>query len=228
MTDSSFDPAWVAGLQASSETETKTPFKVTTTGSIETIALDVGGMKCAGCVKAVERHLEVTGVVSASVNLATEMAAVHYQSGSLDPQDLVQRLTDAGFPSQLRTTEALSIEEIEATEARQYQAAHDRRQQLITAIVLIVLSTIGHGEMLGLEPWPIFTNIWFHYGLATLALLLPGRPILVDGWRGLTHGTANMNTLIGLGVTTAYLASSVAMHVPSRGGDCCFAERVML
>ncbi|TAF57839.1 MAG: copper-translocating P-type ATPase [Oscillatoriales cyanobacterium] len=224
MTDSYLDPALTARFDVASKVEPpmddQTP--------IETIALDVGGMKCAGCVKAVERQLDVTGVVSASVNLVTEMAAVQYRSGSLDPQTLVQRLTEAGFPSQIRTTEALSIEEIEATEERQYQAAHDRRQQLVTAIVLIVLSTIGHAEMLGLPSLPIFSNIWFHYGLATLSLLFPGRPILLDGWRGLTHGTPNMNTLIGLGVTTAYVASSVAMHVPSLGWDCFFEEPVML
>jgi len=228
MTDSSFDPTWVAGLRASSESETQTQPEANTTGTIERVAFDISGMKCAGCVKAVERQLEVTGVVSASVNLATEMAAVHYESGSLDPQDLAQRLTDAGFPSQLRTMAALSIEEIEATEERQHQAAHDRHRQLATAIVLIVLSTIGHAEMLGLSPLPLLANIWFHYSLATLALLFPGRPILIDGWRGLTHGAPNMNTLIGLGVATAYLASSVAMHVPSLGWDCFFEEPVML
>jgi Cu2+-exporting ATPase len=224
MTDSYLDPTLTAHLNDGSNSEMNSGDQVT----IETIALDVGGMKCAGCIKAVERQLDVTGVVSASVNLATEMAAVHYRSGSLDPQDLAQRLTDAGFPSQIRTTEALSIEEIEATEERQHQAAHDRRRQLVTAIVLIILSTIGHAEMLGLPSMPLFSNIWFHYGLATLSLLFPGRPILVDGWRGLTHGAPNMNTLIGLGVTTAYIASSVAMHVPSLGWDCFFEEPVML
>lgn len=63
--------------------------------SLETLALDVGGMKCAGCVKAVERKLsQVPGVALAKVNLATEMATVACEPGVVNPETLAQTLTE--------------------------------------------------------------------------------------------------------------------------------------
>ncbi|MBP0003633.1 MAG: copper-translocating P-type ATPase [Cyanobacteria bacterium SBC] len=197
--------------------------------TLQTLALDVGGMKCAGCVKAVERKLtQIPGVKSACVNLATEMATVECEADSIQPEILEQTLTEAGFPSQLRTTSGLSVKDLEATEERHREAAREQRQQLLIAIVLIILSTVGHLQMLGLPAIPGLSNIWFHFTLATMALLIPGRPILSDGWRGLTHNAPNMNTLVGLGVTTAYLASTVALFFPQLEWECFFEEPVML
>ena len=75
---------------------------------------------------------------------------------------------------------------------------------------------------------PVLHNIWFHCGLATVALLIPGRPILVDGWRTLRHNAPNMNTLVGLGTLTAYTASIIALLFPQLGWECFFDEPVMM
>ena len=75
---------------------------------------------------------------------------------------------------------------------------------------------------------PILSNIWFHWGLATLALLGPGRAIIVDGGRGLWYKSPNMNTLVGLGTLTAYSTSCVALLFPQLGWECFFDEPVML
>jgi Cu2+-exporting ATPase len=75
---------------------------------------------------------------------------------------------------------------------------------------------------------PVLSNIWFHWGLATVALLGPGRPIFVDGWRGWWHQAPNMNTLVGLGTLTAYTTSCVALLFPQLGWECFFDEPVML
>jgi P-type Cu2+ transporter len=197
---------------------------------VETIALDVGGMKCAGCVKAVERQLiQLPGVVSASVNLATEMATVEYRSGAIEPTEFAQKLTDSGFPSHLHVEETeISAADLHATDDRHREALRDQFQQLLVAGILIIFSSIGHLEMLGLPAIPGLSSLGFHYTLATLALLFPGRPILADGWRGLRHNAPNMNTLVGLGILTAYSASSVALWFPQIGWECFFEEPVML
>lgn len=201
------------------------------TTAVETIALDVGGMKCAGCVKAVERRLgQQPGVVSARVNLVTEVAVVDCQAGTVDPTALAQALTATGYPSQARakTREAASPATLTPAE-RRAQEARAQVQQLAIAGVLLLLSTTGHiGHWLGEPLLPILSNIWFHWGLATLALLSPGRPILVDGWRGLRHQVPNMNTLVGLGTLTAYTTSCVALLFPGLGWECFFDEPVML
>jgi P-type Cu2+ transporter len=199
--------------------------------TVEKIILDVGGMKCAGCVSAVERQLtQYPGVKSACVNLATEIAVVETENGEVDPEALAQRLTSAGFPSQLRQAQEklAGKTSIEEAEARKRQEMRSSWQQLIIAGVLLLLSGIGHFGNIGGEILTILNNIWFHCGLATVAILVPGRPILVDGWRGWRRNAPNMNTLVGLGTLTAYTASLVALLFPQMGWECFFDEPVMM
>ncbi|MBD2083218.1 heavy metal translocating P-type ATPase [Leptolyngbya sp. FACHB-17] len=189
--------------------------------SIETITLDVTGMKCAGCVKAVEKQLtQQPGVKSATVNLVTELATVECDP-SIDPDSLALKLTEAGFPSQPRTAESSNTPDL----AERRQAEMQRQtKQLAIAILLLVFSTIGHLHIgiLGLS------NVWFHCGLAIAALIFPGRSMIVDGWQGLRRNAPNMNTLVSLGTLTAFTASFVALIFPQLGWECFFDEPVML
>ncbi|MEG4285641.1 heavy metal translocating P-type ATPase [Microcoleus sp. A006_D1] len=191
----------------------------------ELVTFDVAGMKCAGCAKAVERQLmQHSGVISACVNLAVEVATVECQPGAVDAEVLAKKLTDNGFPSQSRLggnqreAEAAIIE-------RRRQEIRQQINQLSIALILIILSGLGH--IVGTKA-PILSNIWFHWGLATLALLLPGRPIIVDGCRSLWRNAPNMNTLVALGAVTAYTASNAALLFPRMGWECFFDEPVML
>ncbi|OUL26133.1 ATPase [Nostoc sp. RF31YmG] len=194
----------------------------------EKIILDVGGMKCAGCVKAVERQLtQQPGVKNACVNLATEVAVVELEAGAVDAELLAKHLTANGFPTQPRTA-AGEIAAREDPQARQQREMRSSLRQLVVAGVLLVLSGMGHfGTISGLT-LPLLNNIWFHCGLATLAILIPGRPILVDGWLGWRRNAPNMNTLVGLGTLTAYTASLVALLFPQMGWECFFDEPVMM
>ncbi|MBW4480573.1 MAG: heavy metal translocating P-type ATPase [Tolypothrix brevis GSE-NOS-MK-07-07A] len=204
----------------------KTQLPAEPTLTTEKITLDVAGMKCAGCVKAVERQLiEHPGVKSACVNLATEVAVVESEIGVVDGLALAKRLTDAGFPTQPR--QAGNKQDDENPAKRQRKEMRSSLRQLAIAIILLILSGIGHfGHMTGsMQP---LDNIWLHCGLATVSLLIPGRPILADGWRGWRRNAPNMNTLVGLGTLTAYIASLVALLFPQMGWDCFFDEPVMM
>ena len=195
----------------------------------KTVALDVGGMKCAGCVKAVERQLEQnSGVVSACVNLITEVAVVEYQAANIAPETLAEKLTSTGFPSQLRQSDRSIYQIAEENQAKRSQLEQKWTRQLITATVLLVFSSIGHLHHLGLPTIPVLSNIWLHFGLATLALLIPGRSLLIDGGRSLALGMPNMNSLVALGTVSAYLASCFALFLPNLGWECFFDEPVML
>ncbi|MEG4495286.1 heavy metal translocating P-type ATPase [Microcoleus sp. D3_18_C4] len=191
----------------------------------ELVTFDVGGMKCAGCAKAVERQLmQYSGVISACVNLAVEVATVECQPGAVDAEALAKKLTDNGFPSQFRLGENQREAEA-ATIERRRQEIRQQIKQLTIALILIILSGLGH--VLGTQA-PILSNIWFHWGLATLALVVPGRPIIVDGCRSLWRNAPNMNTLVALGAVTAYTASNAALLFPRMGWECFFDEPVML
>ncbi|MGL5940733.1 MAG: heavy metal translocating P-type ATPase [Waterburya sp.] len=196
---------------------------------LKTVALDVTGMKCAGCVKAVEKQLEQnTGVVSACVNLITEVAVVEYETQTINPEILVASLTQTGFPTQLRQSDRSIYQIAQENQAKRQREAQQQVWQLITAVILLLFSSIGHLHHLGLPYIPVLSNIWIHFGLATLALLIPGRSLLVDGWRSLVQGMPNMNTLVGLGTSSAYLASCAALFFPQLGWECFFDEPVML
>ncbi|BAU13318.1 copper-translocating P-type ATPase [Leptolyngbya sp. NIES-3755] len=189
--------------------------------TVETVTLDVTGMKCAGCVRAVEKQLtQQPGVKSATVNLVTELATVECDR-SLDPQILATKLTEAGFPSQPRTAEQSETPDL--SERRQAEMQRQTRQ-LAIAILLLIFSTIGHLhiDFLGLS------NVWFHCGLAIAALLFPGRSMIIDGWQGLRRNAPNMNTLVSLGTLTAFTASFIALIFPQLGWECFFDEPVML
>lgn len=198
--------------------------------NLETFTFDVGGMKCAGCVKAVENQLtQQTGVVSATVNLVTEVARVECESGVVDPVLLAEKLTESGFPSYPRVASSQAeVKESLSPVEQQRQQTQQQIQQATIAITLLFFSTIGHLDHFGWLSVPGLGNIWLHCGLATLALLVPGRSILVDGWRGLRHNAPNMNTLVGLGTLTAYTASLIALLFPHLGWECFFDEPVML
>ncbi len=199
---------------------------------LEKIILDVGGMKCAGCVNAVERQLtQHPGVKSACVNLATEVAVVESETGAVDADALAQRLTAVGFPTQPRKasgTVAGEISSLPDPAERQRREMRSSVRQLAIAAILLLLSGSGHFGNLGSSVLPVLNNIWFHCGLATVALLIPGRPILVDGWLGWRRNAPNMNTLVGLGTLTAYVASLVALLFPQLAWECFFDEPVMM
>lgn len=194
------------------------------------IALDVGGMKCAGCVRAVEQQLKThPGVLSATVNLLTEAAMVEYLSGQATGEELAQQLTQVGFPSQVRWTSEETLESDEPINPVEKQQLATRQyfRQVAIAALLLILSVIGHLKHVG---WaiPVLSSIGFHWMLATLALIFPGRPILLNGWQGLRHGTPNMNTLVSLGTLTAYFTSVIALLFPALGWECFFDEPVMM
>ncbi|MEB3179690.1 MAG: heavy metal translocating P-type ATPase [Nostocaceae cyanobacterium] len=199
--------------------------------SVKKITFDIEGMRCAGCVKVVEKRLsEHPGVKSACVNLVTEVAVVEYEADTIDPVELAETVSAVGFTAKPRIpnvdTGATTVtEDPEIKHRREMTAAF---RQLIIAALLLLLSTVGHFSQWTGGMFPLLHNIWLHCGLATIVLLGPGRPIIVDGWLGIRHQAPNMNTLVGLGTLTAYTASLVALLFPQMGWECFFDEPVML
>ncbi len=196
-----------------------------------TIVLDIAGMKCAGCVGAVEKHLLAEiGVKSASVNLLTGVAAVSVEPKTATATALAGKLTTKGFPSQPR----ILARDENLSHQRQLKYAQESKQiqwQLISASILLGFSALGHfiqPDAHSHHGYSIVNNFWWHWGFATLAIVFPGRAILVDGWRSLWYGSPNMNTLVGLGTISSYMASLVALLIPNLGWECFFEEPVMI
>jgi P-type Cu+ transporter len=172
-------------------------------------ALGVAGMTCASCVGRVERALEtVPGVLDASVNLATETATVRHLAGEVELRDLKEAIEATGY-GVVREDES-SMEDTHEREYRRLKADFLLAAALTALILLGSLPT-----MFSLEP-PIPMG-WLNLGLLLLATPVQfwaGRRFYRGAWGALNHGQANMNTLVVMGTSAAYLYSAVAALAP--------------
>src|SRR5918992_928419 len=169
----------------------------------------VTGMTCACCVGRVERALEkVPGVLEASVNLANERATVEYLAGEVEPRDLEMAIEGAGYG--VVREEDSSVED---SHEREYRKLKSDFLLAAALTALILLGSLPH--MFGLMlPVPMG---WLN--LALLALATPvqfwtGWRFYRGAWGALKHGQANMNTLVVMGTSAAYLYSVVATLAP--------------
>jgi len=170
--------------------------------------IEIRGMTCAGCVGNVERALNRTGgVLEAAVNLATGSASVRYDDSVTDPEALAKVITAAGYAA--RTASAEESEEERRARQDRSDASADRAQ-LRTIILgaaltapLLVLAFLSHGA----------TQTYVMFALATGVQVLLGGEFYRSALSAVRHGATNMDVLIALGSTTAYVYSVVLMIV---------------
>src|SRR5215203_5113259 len=166
-------------------------------------------MSCASCVGRVERALgKVPGVLEANVNLANEKATVTYLAGEVEPKDLEKAVEGAGY-GVVRGAWS-SAEDSREREYRKLQV------DFLLAAVLTVLILVGSLPMM-LGPEPPIPMMWLNAGLLALATPVQfwaGRRFYRGAWGALKHGQANMNTLVVVGTSAAFLYSAVATLAP--------------
>nr|WP_255441558.1 MULTISPECIES: cation-translocating P-type ATPase [unclassified Synechococcus] len=216
-----------------------TPPPAAPSSSVEPLLLDVEGMKCGGCVRAVERRLlEQPGVDQASVNLVTRTAWIGLDPARVgateDPAPaLIASLQALGFEAQRRDQVVGDPSQAERDRQRRWR---QEWRQLIVALCLMLVSVLGHlaegghlpAALMALPGFHRLGDLGFHALVASLALLGPGRSILIRGVRDAWLRSPSMDTLVGLGMGSAYLASLVAYLRPASGWPCFFNEPVML
>lgn len=194
------------------------------------LLLAVEGMKCGGCVRAVEQRLaQQPGVRHVSVNLLTRTAWLELANASVDLNSLLASLESLGFSAHSRDQDAPLVSRREL-QKQQHWWRH--WQQLLVALALLLLSGLGHLAESGALGTGALASLLARNGLhalvATMALLGPGRSILQTGARSALAGAPGMDTLVALGVTSAFLASIYGWLWPASGWPCYFNEPVML
>ncbi len=165
--------------------------------------LQISGMTCAACSGRIEKALNKLPGVTASVNLATEIANVSFNPGLETVDDLVDAVVKAGYG-------ATEISEASRTEEKRrrlaaYQA--EMRLFLVSAILtlplllqMVIMFAGGYGEIL---------PRWLQLLLATPVQFWIGKRFYVGAWHSLRGGGANMDVLVALGTSMAYLFSAV-------------------
>ncbi|MFZ2198580.1 MAG: heavy metal translocating P-type ATPase, partial [Thermodesulfovibrionales bacterium] len=185
--------------------------------SISKIVLPVKGMSCASCVANVQEALSsLPGVVSASVNFATEKATVEYFPAQAGIRDFRNAIREAGY----ELVEAEKGEDIVEKEQRERETAYlDLKRKVITGAILTVpifllmeWNAIGLSRLMAL---PQQTNFLLQLIIATPVQFWIGRHFYTGAVAAARHRTTNMNTLIAVGTSAAYLYSVVATFFPS-------------
>ncbi len=178
--------------------------------------LRIGGMYCAACSANLERVLNRReGILSATVNIATEMASVQYDEAVIGMEGITQAVENAGF-------EVVADETPEETEKRKSGHSHSLRVRLVVAMAFAVpLFIIAMGPMI----FPVPIDLMAHskgYALLQFFLCLPvlgaGYQFYTVGYSQLLRRTPNMDSLVAIGTTAAFVSSVYGM-VRVLGGD---------
>ncbi len=167
--------------------------------------LPIRGMTCANCALTIERALrKLDGVVEANVNLANERATVEYIPTAVSLADIKRAIVDVGY----EVVEAGEGEEVEDAEraAREHEIRVQRRKLIWGAALAFIISVLSMGVDGGLIP----DFAWRPYLL--LALTIPvqfviGWQFYRGGYKALRAGSANMDVLIAMGTSAAFLYS---------------------
>jgi Cu+-exporting ATPase len=169
---------------------------------VSRVELPIEGMTCATCASRIERKLNKLDGVTATVNYATEKAAVEYDPDVVRPEALVEAVEQVGYSARLPEAEApVAVEQ------------DPLRRRLIAAAVLTVPVVL-----IGMVPAFQFTNWqWLALQLSTPVVLWAGWPFHRAAWQNLRHGAATMDTLISLGTLAAYTWSVVALFFLDAG-----------
>jgi Cu+-exporting ATPase len=192
-----YDPTKV-GLAKIKNTVSQLGYGVATRKSI----FPVGGMTCASCVARVEEALSsVPGVISASVNLASEKATVEYLEGT-GLADMRRAVKDAGYEL---GPEAQALEDV--TTAAQREIRVLRNRFIVAAILASIIMALGFSPSFVGKPYLL-------WALATPVQFWAGLRFYRGAWGALKHRTSDMNTLIGVGTSVAYFYSLIAVIFP--------------
>jgi len=170
------------------------------TAAPERVRLEIGGMTCASCAARIERKLNKVDGVAATVNYATEEAAVSFDPTRVDVDTLIEAVAATGY------TAAPLRAALDAEQAADGETRALRTRLVVAALLsapLVVLAMVPPARFGGWE--------W-------LALVLSAPVVLWSGWPfhraaalNARHVAATMDTLISIGTLAAFLSSVVVL-----------------
>jgi Cu+-exporting ATPase len=181
------------------------------TGKDERITVAIGGMTCAACVNRIEKALgKLEGVSEAQVNLATEKATLLYRPDKVGRTEFRKTIENLGY--EIRGFQ----EEISADREAQARSLEVRNQKRKFIISAVLSAAIFLGSMPEWFPWwPGFLQNHFTLFLLTTPVQFwAGWQFYRGFWLAVKHRTSDMNTLIAVGTSAAYIYSTVVTFLP--------------
>ena len=182
---------------------------------------DVTGMSCSACSAHVEKAVSrVPGVDQVQVNLLQNSMVVEYEDEATDAAAIIHAVEDAGYGASVKDAHGPAKKAENDLQKRTAEEAKKMKHRLGWSIVfLIVLMYISMGHMLG---WPLPGILLGHenmmiFALTQLFLTLPimylNRKYYENGFKSRFHGAPNMDTLVAMGSTAAFVYSVSRLYV---------------
>ncbi len=185
---------------------------------------NVTGMSCAACSSRVEKAVsKVDGVTSCSVSLLTNSMGVE---GSADAASIIEAVEDAGYGASLRESssdgKAASVGSTQADGMNEEDYLADRetpvlKRRLMASIgFLLILMYISMGHMMWGWPLPdVLKDNHIAMGLIqmllTIIIMVINQKFFISGFKSLFKGAPNMDTLVALGSTAAFVYSTCVL-----------------
>ena len=175
----------------------------------------IEGMTCASCAQTIEKAVgKLAAVQMVNVNLATEKMSIEYDPDQLVLADVTKAVEEVGYTAH---EEVETGDEVDRTREKKAQHMKDMWQRFwISALFTVPLLYISMGHMLGM-PLPEFIDPMANavtFALAQLVLTIPviilGREFFKVGFKALVKGHPNMDSLVALGTSAAFLYSLIS------------------
>lgn len=191
------------------------------TDNIREIIIPISGMTCASCANAIEKSInKLNGIQEVNVNLATEKAKVVYDSS----QTRISEIKDAIFKAGYKALEVQASEQVDYEKDRREKEMKSLWKKFLVATTFAIpLLYIAMGHMLGL-PLPKIIMPDMHplnFGLIQLILVIPivivGHKFYTVGFSRLFKREPNMDSLIAIGTSAAFLYGIYAIFQISNG-----------
>ena len=176
---------------------------------------NVTGMSCAACSAHVEKAVgELAGVEQVQVNLMANSMAVSFAEDTVNAQDIIQAVTDAGYGASLKGAKVQTDQKIEDK-----KELKEMQNRIVTSFIFLAfLMYVSMGSMMGL-PLPKSlsgmenaANFALTQLLLTLPIILVNRKYYVNGFRTLWHRAPTMDALIAVGSGAALVYGVFAMY----------------
>ncbi|WP_436639384.1 heavy metal translocating P-type ATPase [Microbaculum sp. FT89] len=205
-------------------------------GGAATVRLPIENMHCASCVTRIEQALYMTpGVISARANLGPNAVDVEYDPGSVDFEGIRRAIVSAGHKVAKPEAAAVKAAVEDGGDAEQVAREAEYRTLMrkfwVAAAISIPVMALSYPDLIpGLRDWmPMGSDtrrvVWALLGVISLPVLLwAGSQFFVGMWDALKHRSANMHTLIAIGITAAFLYSVIAVAFPGIFPDLALAE----
>ena len=183
------------------------------------LELPITGMTCANCAANIERALnkKTKGIVQASVNFASESAAIDYLPGVVEIDEIVAAIEKAGYGAVLPHD---GQEGEDAEQSARQAEIRNQTQKFVVGVVfalpLFAMSMLRDFSLIGVWSHALWVN-WLFAGLATPVQFYTGWDYYVGGFKSIRNKSANMDVLVALGSSVAYFYSLAVLLFPSVG-----------